>query len=302
VNVGLVTIGLPVFNGESYLETALNSALAQQDADIELVISDNFSSDRTEEICRDHAANDPRIRYHRQTSNRGPAWNHNFVVWVARGEYFRWFAYDDILDPRLIARCSEVLDSDQTTILAYPETTVIDADGHVIEQYRTDLPWQGDDPITRLKNLLLPLKRDSLLAFCYPIYGLMRRDVLMRTTLMQPYHSADNPLLVELALRGRWIQVPERLFYSRRHQLSSTVYRTSQQTQQWFTPWKSVGERDPLVLANIFKGYLRAISRAPLTARERAEGLRVLAAWLRRERNGRKIIHELRSAGFHRGS
>jgi glycosyltransferase involved in cell wall biosynthesis len=60
-----VRIGLPAYNGERHLPAALDSLLAQTYGDFELIISDNASTDRTEEICREYAARDSRIRYHR---------------------------------------------------------------------------------------------------------------------------------------------------------------------------------------------------------------------------------------------
>src|SRR5262245_32943693 len=89
-------IGVPVYNGERYLEPAIGSLLAQTFSDFRLIISDNASTDGTEEICRALARRDRRIEYHRSTRNRGPAWNFNRVVELADAEYFKWAAYDDL--------------------------------------------------------------------------------------------------------------------------------------------------------------------------------------------------------------
>src|SRR5512144_2313118 len=96
---GLVSIGIPVYNGEAYLAEALNSIFRQSYTPLEIVISDNGSFDATEAICRRHAALDPRIRYYRNSVNRGSAWNFDAVFELARGEYFKWWAYDDLCDP-----------------------------------------------------------------------------------------------------------------------------------------------------------------------------------------------------------
>ena len=90
-----VSIGLPVYNGERFLPQALDSILAQTFEDFELIISDNASTDTTEEICRTYATQDQRIHYHRHEQNRGAAWNFNYIVPLARGEYFKWAADDD---------------------------------------------------------------------------------------------------------------------------------------------------------------------------------------------------------------
>ena len=80
-----VSVGLPVYNGERYLEEALADLVAQTHTDLDILISDNGSTDRTQEICTAWAERDPRITYHRQETNRGAAWNHNAVIHLARG-------------------------------------------------------------------------------------------------------------------------------------------------------------------------------------------------------------------------
>ena len=89
-NRSRVSIGLPVYNGEKYLEQALISILSQTYTDFELIISDNASTDRTQAICREYAAKDPRIRYYCNEENLGAAPNHNRVFELASGEYFKW--------------------------------------------------------------------------------------------------------------------------------------------------------------------------------------------------------------------
>ena len=93
--VPLVSVGLPVYNGERYLREAVDSVLGQTYVNLELVISDNASTDATEAICREYAARDPRVRYHRAERNRGAVWNFNRAFELARGEFFMWQAFDD---------------------------------------------------------------------------------------------------------------------------------------------------------------------------------------------------------------
>lgn len=91
-----VSVGMPVYNGGQYLRSALESALSQSFRDIELIISDNASTDNTESICREYAAKDARIKYVRQSVNIGPYANFKFVLDEAKGEYFIWAACDDV--------------------------------------------------------------------------------------------------------------------------------------------------------------------------------------------------------------
>src|SRR5689334_18309225 len=105
-----LSVGLPVYNGEAYLRTALESIVTQDYQDFELIISDNASQDGTAAICREYAQRDKRIRYYREEANRGGARNLNRVFELSRGKYFKWAAHDDVCLPGFFRRCVEVFD------------------------------------------------------------------------------------------------------------------------------------------------------------------------------------------------
>ena len=106
-NAPKVSIGIAVFNGENFLESALRSILAQTFEDFELIISDNASTDRTADICEQYASQDGRVLYLRQPANLGAQPNYNLLVGQARGRYFKWAAHDDMLAPTFLERCVE---------------------------------------------------------------------------------------------------------------------------------------------------------------------------------------------------
>lgn len=97
-----VSVGLPVYNGEKYLPQAIKSLLAQTFAEFELIICDNASTDRTQEISRTFTKRDQRIRYHRNPNNLGAAANFNLSFRLSSGEYFKWAA-DDLCAPEFLA-------------------------------------------------------------------------------------------------------------------------------------------------------------------------------------------------------
>lgn len=101
----MVGIGLPTYNRVAGLERAIDSVLAQTHADFELVISDNGSTDGTQQLCRSVARNDPRVRYVRHRVNRGATANFNFLFGELRGEYLLLLADDDRLDADYVANC-----------------------------------------------------------------------------------------------------------------------------------------------------------------------------------------------------
>lgn len=287
-----VSVGLPVYNGDPYLEEALTSLLAQTHTDLEVVISDNASTDRTQEICEAFAARDPRVRYIRQPVNQGAAFNHNAVVRAATAPYFRWYSYDDRLDPRCIEACAAVLDSEPDVVLAWPLTTVIGADGAVVSDYRDDLPFDNRSPVTRLRSLLDGPTDQTHLHMCYPVYGVVRREVFLSTHLLGSNPAADTTLLVELALRGRWRLVPERLFYNRRHAASSAVDKSPEQIASWFDP--SARATFPMPQTRLLVGYLRAVATSPLSLGERVRCLGIVLGWLTSHRRTRIILGEFR--------
>lgn len=115
-----VSIGMPVYNGARYVPEALDSLLGQTFADFELVISDNASTDGTEEVCRAYAARDPRIRYVRQPGNIGAVANFRYVLEQARGEFFMWAAHDDQWDSSFLSASTAILDCDADAGFVFP--------------------------------------------------------------------------------------------------------------------------------------------------------------------------------------
>jgi len=235
-HVPRVSIGMPVYNGEKYLSTAVDSLLAQTFEDFELVISDNASTDRTEEMCRDYAARDPRIRYFREESNRGVAWNFCHVVGLSRGEYFKWAAHDDVCEPTFLARCVDVLDRHPDVVWCHPQTAYVDArgrrmtgpgEGVVSFAVAPGRPAEkvagigGGDPSQPTRESASPHRRFRAVLLgpgeVHDVYGLIRMSAMRQTGLERPFHGSDKVFIAELSLLGRFVEVREVLFYSRRH-------------------------------------------------------------------------------------
>ena len=116
-----VSIGLPVYNGQKFIERTLESILNQDFDDFELIISDNASEDKTEYICRRYVQKDSRIRYSRNDVNVGAGENYNKVFKLAKGKYFKWAAHDDECHRTMLRRCVEVLDcAPDSVVMVYP--------------------------------------------------------------------------------------------------------------------------------------------------------------------------------------
>ena len=230
-----VSIGVPVFNGERFLEQALQSLVTQTFSDIEIVISDNASTDRTGEICRAFAAQDHRIRYYRNEVNHGASWNFNRVFDLARGEFFKWAAADDICAPDFLARCVTALDQFPAAVMAMTNVAEIDEFGHVFDSItvpgNTLVPAipSGAPAHVRFRQTIRP---DHI---CINIFGLIRSDMLRRVGPMKNYEDADRLILAHLALLGPCAEVPEVLLFNRDH--AGRFCQSSKPETGWYYGW-----------------------------------------------------------------
>jgi len=98
----LVSVGIPTYNRGHTLEKAVLSILNQNYSNLEIIISDNASSDNTQELCEEMMRADTRIQYYRHTENKGPYPNFETCRDMARGKYFMWVASDDELAPDVL--------------------------------------------------------------------------------------------------------------------------------------------------------------------------------------------------------
>jgi glycosyltransferase involved in cell wall biosynthesis len=131
MNLPLVTIAIPTFNrADQFLKDALESALSQTYKNIEIVVSDNCSSDNTEELIRGYK--DKRIRYYRQDENIGPFKNMNFCLEKAQGVYFLMLHDDDLIDEDCIERCLEAANYRDDIGIIVAGSREIDLQGNVV--------------------------------------------------------------------------------------------------------------------------------------------------------------------------
>ena len=132
----LVSIGMPVYNGERFIRQAVESILAQDYKDFELIISDNASTDGTGGICQGDADRDARVRYVHNDVNIGACLNHKRVFEMGRGDYFKWAAHDDECLPTFLARCMETFEeAPRSVVLVYPQSLLIDGEGRPMGEY-----------------------------------------------------------------------------------------------------------------------------------------------------------------------
>ena len=289
-----VSVGLPVYNGALYLRECLESLLAQDYGDFELLISDNGSTDGTEGICRQYAARDARIRYLREPENHGGSWNFNRLPRLARGEYFRWACHDDVTEPTHLSTCVEALDrAPPSVVLVLTGTTFIDERGAVTRRTEEQLDTRG----------LAPHERYALVArrlrYANWLFGLFRRDLLLKTRLHASYANSDYVLAGELALLGEFQELPGHLFRRRIHSGMSRKQNTTQEeVAVWFDPSRG-GRRLYFPELSLLRDQFGAVLRAPISAREKLMSLWVVPRfWVRRR--WRYLSRELLAPFFRR--
>lgn len=299
-----LSIGLPVYNGENYLEEAIDCLLGQTFADFELIISDNASTDGTEEICRRYADSDSRVRYVRQQTNRGAGWNFSETFRLARGEYFKWAAHDDLCAPTFLAACVERLDADPGLILCSTRSLVIDDDGWLIE---ADAPADPHTPdfqgvsvameAERLRRLASPRPSERYLGLlvysirCYEIFGVIRSEAMRRTGLHRPYNGAEKVLLAELSLQGRFAEIDEPLFYSRWHGARFSSNGSAVEQALHMNPAATRRFAWPRQLHCAW-GYLAAAATARMSVAQRAACLLAWGRWLAQISKWKRVARE----------
>lgn len=271
-----VSIGLPVYNGEAFLGEAIDSILSQTFGDFELIISDNASTDRTEEICHDYVNRDPRIRYYRNQSNVGAAKNFNRLFEMASGKYFKWAAYDDLCTPDFLGKCVEVLDQESDIVLCYSKARVIDEQGNALHDYHFTL--NGRSPKSH-KRMFYQIRGHQ----CYEVFGLFRSSALEKTGLIGNYAGGDAVLLLQLCLQGRFHEIPEYLFFPRKHmQQSGNLKKDFRVFTVWFDPKKE--GRIIFPYWRILQEYFLAVHSAGLGSYERMLCYFCVGIWMMRRK------------------
>lgn len=298
----LVTIGLPVYNGATYLKATLDALLSQDYPRFRVVISDNCSTDATRRICLDFASLDDRVRYYRNARNLGAAGNFNRVVELAEGKYFAWANHDDLWGVNYVSRCVSALEERPEAVLAYARSAKIDGTGTQVAPLLEDLGLEGGAPVERLRryhDLFIEIDEegrwstDAIEGLWIPVYGVIRAEELRATGMIGSYISSDTILLEELLMRGAFAEVEDRLFFKRDHEERSMRASVSYDKRiDWFTGQKAgvlIFPRWRLLIER-----LRAVGRAPLNRSSRSACYREMAGfYLRRPHEGRALVKEL---------
>lgn len=213
----LLSIGMPVYNGEKYVGQALDSLLTQNFKDFELIISDNASTDNTAEICKRYLERDNRIKYYRNEVNIGALVNFNNLVNYATAPYFMWASHDDMWEPSYISKLINIMESDKSIVLGFSDFDNIDEDDKQIRAYPKILKLSSSETIfKRLFKFIIFEESDGKANL---VYGIMRLNILkeiggFNKTLGE--FAADDLFLFSILFKGNFYIIDELLFHKRR--------------------------------------------------------------------------------------
>lgn len=212
-NNPLVSIGMAVYNGERYIRQALDSLLAQDFENFELIISDNASTDKTQDICLEYTEKDKRIRYYRNQTNIGAPRNFDRVFELSSGEYFMWAAHDDYWKPRYLSSCLEAFNISEAIVLAGTECDSIDPETGELILIDEGFSTVGLSPGKRFMRYKSTLHGGRHVGgiFC----GIHKRSALSKVMPMKKVIATDHLVMVGLCFQGEFVTVPERLMVKR---------------------------------------------------------------------------------------
>lgn len=233
----LVSIGLPVYNGEATIEKTIKSLLLQDYVNFELVISDNGSTDATPWIAERLAQQNPKISFYRSNENHGLIWNFNRVFELSNGEYFMWASHDDEHSNNYISRCMYEIQKRPTAALCAPNTVATwGVDGSEIWVSNLDSFNDKTEPKTRY---LETLKNFPAVA----LYGIYRSSFVKKTKLLPRVIGGDLLFIQNLSMYGDIIGFNEILFTYRQREKWNKVsqdYRVflgKGPKPRWYSPF-----------------------------------------------------------------
>jgi glycosyltransferase involved in cell wall biosynthesis len=228
-----VSIGMPAYNSAAWIEKSIESLLAQSFGDFELVISDNASTDRTYAICEAFARLDPRIRLLRNPENLGANRNYLATLAAARGVYFKWASSNDVCGVAFLEKCVAALDGNPAAVLVCPRTSLFEDALDFAQPYAQDLELNEEEPAVRFISLF------NKMALNNAMNGLIRKDALVRVSVMGSHMGADIALMAELALMGKFLLLDDRLFYRRMSEETATKLKSTREAEQHLVPTAS---------------------------------------------------------------
>jgi len=215
-----VSVLIPTYNYARYLPEAIESVLAQDFGDFELLASDDGSKDGSAEIIREYARRDPRVRGEIQERNLGMVPNWNWCLREARGPYVKFlFGDDKLASPRALGRMTAMLDAEPSAVLAVTARVILDENSRALEVWdELGAPGRKDGRETIARCL-----RADRNLIGEPSATLFRRDAAARGFDPAWKQLVDEEMWFHLLSQGDLAYDPEPLCAFRLHSAQQTV-------------------------------------------------------------------------------
>ncbi len=178
---GLVSVGLPTYNRPCLLRRALEIVTAQTYTNLEIIVSDNASTDhKVKEIAEEFAVLDPRVKYYRQEQNSGVIANAEFVLNQSQGEYFTWFSDDDWRSPEFIDILVAELEKNKDINFTFCDYREVNEDGSQAAGYPSShlKVFKPFGNKSRLVRVLSYYWQDAVLGKPNLFYSVFRKSAL----------------------------------------------------------------------------------------------------------------------------
>jgi len=215
-----LSVLIPTYNYARYLPEAIESVLAQDFTDFEILISDDASTDDSAAIIRSYAARDSRIRVQLHPANIGMVANWNWCLQQARGDYVRYLFGDDCLASRFaLGRMVAMLDAHPQATLAASARLILNEDSEVTGLWdELHRPGVHNGPQTVARCL-----RANRNLIGEPSAVMFRRAANGRAFDPTMRQIVDLEMWFHLLLQGDLIYTPEPLCVFRRHRGQQTA-------------------------------------------------------------------------------
>lgn len=196
---GLVSILIPVYNREKIVNRAIDSAINQTYKNIEVIVVDNASSDRTWGVIQDRARQDCRIKVYRNESNLGPVKNWEQCIIRAKGKYIKFLWSDDEIDETFLSKTLPLLNNDSNIGFVYTSVRLIskESKGEVFFSLDDDLKMSADVFVDNalFKGDKIPVSPGCAIFRAEDVKANYRTEIPNKLGLVFSVYGAGNDLL-----------------------------------------------------------------------------------------------------------
>lgn len=234
----IVSILIPVYNRDNFLDGCVKSALRQTYKNIEIIIVDNASTDKTWEICKKWAVLDPRVKIYRNEKNLGPVRNWKKCAELASGRYSKILFSDDLLEVDCIDLMFKAIHNDESTAFVYSSVWVGSTNTDIKKNYNYfnyDRKLLASRYLKLVLNAVAPVSPGAVMIRTEDLIKNLRFDFDTCGTHSFEKHGAGSDVMVLLntAKAYKFIKfINKPLCFFRVHQNSFTISNEGDEIQK----------------------------------------------------------------------